>query len=215
MNRNQTLFYFVLSAVNIIAGIIENVWIGYITKPLLMLTLAFFYFQYSQKTLNNRDKIVLGALLFSCLGDTFLMFQGANPNFFLFGLGAFLLAQVCYVVLFQREGKPNYLRWIPFVLYSSLLLFILLNKITSDLRIPIIVYSLVITMMGIRSSERQVSQKSYQLVLVGAVLFIISDSLIALSKFVASFPLAGVWIMLTYVIAQYLIIKGLMLSRRS
>ena len=214
MNRNQTVIFFTLSLLNIISGIIENEWLGYLTKPLLMITLGFFYFQHVQSNLNKRDKIVLFALFFSCLGDTFLMFQKQNQLFFLLGLGSFLLAQVCYVLLFQQEGESRHFRWLPFISYSCLLLFFLLNKPPSDFKIPIIIYSVVITLMGIRASERKVSDKSYQLVLIGAILFILSDSLIALSKLVVNIPLSGLWIMAPYVVAQYLIIQGLLVSRR-
>lgn len=215
MNRNQTVIFFTLSLLNIISGIIENEWLGFITKPLLMITLGYFYFQHTQASLNKRDKIVLLALFFSCLGDTFLMFQKQNQLFFLLGLGSFLLAQVCYVMLFQQEGESRHFRWLPFISYSCLLLFFLLNKLPSDFKIPIITYSVVITLMGIRASERKVSDKSYQFVLIGAILFIISDSLIALSKFVVNIPLSGLLIMSTYVVAQYLIIQGLLVSRRA
>jgi uncharacterized membrane protein YhhN len=215
MNRNQTVIFFTLSIINIVSGIIENEWLGYLTKPLLMITLGLFYFQHTQASLNKRDKIVLLALFFSCLGDTFLMFQKQNQLYFLLGLGSFLLAQVCYVMLFQQEGESRHFRWLPFISYSCLLLFFLLNKLPGEFKIPIIIYSVVITLMGIRASERKVSDKSYQLVLVGAILFILSDSLIALSKFVVTIPLSGLWIMATYVVAQYLIIQGLLISRRT
>ncbi len=215
MNRNQTFIFFTLSLINIASGFIENEWLGYITKPLLMITLGFFYFQLTRQTFNKRDKIVLLALLFSCLGDTFLMFQKHDHIYFLLGLGSFLLAQVCYVILFQHEGKSLYFRWLPFISYSCLLLFFLLNNIPGDFKIPIIIYSVVITLMGIRASERKVNDKSYQLVLIGAILFILSDSLIALSKFVVNIPLSGFWVMSTYVTAQYLIVQGLLVSRRA
>lgn len=214
MNRNQTFIFFTLSLINIASGFIENEWLGYITKPLLMITLGFFYFQLTRPTFNKRDKIVLLALLFSCLGDTFLMFQKHDHIYFLSGLGSFLLAQVCYVILFQQEGKSLYFRWLPFISYSCLLLFFLLNNIPGDFKIPIIIYSVVITLMGIRASERKVTDKSYQLVLIGAILFILSDSLIALSKFVVNIPFSGLWVMSTYVTAQYLIIQGILVSRR-
>jgi uncharacterized membrane protein YhhN len=215
MNRNQTVIFFTISIINIVSGIIENEWLGYLTKPLLMITLGFFYFKHTQASLNKRDKIVLLALFFSCLGDTFLMFQKQNHLYFLLGLGSFLLAQVCYVILFRQEGQSRHFRWLPFISYSCLLLFFLLNKLPSDFKIPIIIYSVVITLMGIRASERKVSDRSYQLVLIGAILFILSDSLIALSKFVVTIPLSGLWIMATYVVAQYLIIQGLLVSRRA
>lgn len=215
MNRNQTFIFFTLSLINIASGFIENEWLGYITKPLLMITLGFFYFQLTRQTFNKRDKIVLLALLFSCLGDIFLMFQKHDHIYFLLGLGSFLLAQVCYVILFQQEGKSLYFRWLPFISYSCLLLFFLLNNIPGDFKIPIIIYSVVITLMGIRASERKVNDKSYQLVLIGAILFILSDSLIALSKFVVNIPLSGFLVMSTYVSAQYLIVQGLLVSRRA
>ena len=215
MNRNQTFIFFGLSAINIASGLLENEWLGYLTKPLLMITLGLFYYQHTRGTFNKRDRIVLFALFFSCLGDTFLMFQQMNQNFFLMGLGAFLLGHVCYILLFQKEGKSRHFRWLPFISYACLLLFFLLNRIPADFKIPVTLYAVVITLMGIRASERQVKDKSYEVVLIGAVLFIISDSLIALNKFVVSVPLAGFWIMSTYVVAQYLIIHGLLVSRRS
>ena len=215
MNRNQTVIFFTLSLINIISGIIENEWLGYLSKPLLMIALGFFYFQHSRTNFNKRDRIVLSALFFSCLGDTFLMFQKQNHLYFLLGLGSFLLAQLCYVILFQQDGKSLYFRWLPFISYSCLLLFFLINKLPGEFKIPILVYSAVITLMGIRASERKVSDKSYQCVLIGAILFIISDSLIALSKFVVDIPLSGLWIMATYVVAQYLIVQGLLVSRKA
>lgn len=215
MNRTQTSIFFGLSCLNIIAGFIDNEWLGYITKPLLMITLGFFYFRLTQSNFNKRDRLVLIALFFCCLGDTFLMFQKFNPNFFLLGLGAFLLGHVCYIFLFQQEGKSRHFRWLPFISYACLLLFFLLNKIPGDFKIPVILYAVVITIMGIRASERQVNDKSYQYVLIGAILFIISDSLIALNKFVIDIPLSGLWVMSTYVVAQYLIIQGLLLARGS
>jgi uncharacterized membrane protein YhhN len=52
---------------------------------------------------------------------------------------------------------------------------------------------------------------SFWFVFVGAILFMISDSMIAVNKFLSSFELAGVAIMVTYILAQFLIIKGLLL----
>ncbi|WP_259016165.1 lysoplasmalogenase [Emticicia fluvialis] len=215
MNRNQTFIFFGLSAINIASGLLETEWLGNITKPLLMITLGLFYYLRTRATFSKRDRLVLFALFFSCLGDTFLMFQQLNPNYFLMGLGAFLLGHVCYILLFRQEGKSRHFRWLPFISYACLLLFFLLHRIPTDFRIPVTLYAIVITLMGIRASERQVKDKSYEVVLIGAVLFIASDSLIALNKFVVSVPMAGFLIMSTYVVAQYLIIHGLLISRRS
>ena len=53
-----------------------------------------------------------------------------------------------------------------------------------------------------------VSAMSFKYVIIGAALFVISDSMIAISKFVMSFPMDGVLIMATYGVGQYLIVEG-------
>ncbi len=215
MTRKETLFYFALGLLNIIAGIIGNEWLNYLTKPLLMISLGVFYFLKTKRNLTLHDKIMLVALLFSCFGDTFLMFQGQNPNFFLFGLGSFLLAQIAYCFVFSKGGKRNLLKRTPFVIYAAALFFFLKPRIPNDFLLPIIVYTLAITWMGNQAVERQTNDKSYQYVLIGAIFFIISDSIIATNKFAFDIPLAGVWIMITYIIAQYLIVEGVLLGRRN
>ena len=79
--------------------------------------------------------------------------------------------------------------------------------------IPISAYATAIMWMGITAAERQANQKSYRFILIGATLFIISDSLIAINKFAFSIPLSGLWVMATYIAAQYLIVEGVLLGR--
>jgi uncharacterized membrane protein YhhN len=89
----------------------------------------------------------------------------------------------------------------------------LLNKIPKGFIMPIIAYATAIMLMGITAAERQSNKKSYRFVLIGAILFIISDSLIAINKFAFSIPLSGLWVMATYIAAQYLILEGVLLGR--
>ncbi|CAH0994037.1 hypothetical protein EMA8858_00144 [Emticicia aquatica] len=214
MTRNQTIFYFVLGTINIVAGFTNIDWLNYFTKPILMISLGIFYFLKAKNDLILVDKLMLAALLFSCFGDTFLMFQRQNPNFFLLGLGSFLVAQVTYTIIFQKENKVQYLKRLPFLLYTVVLLNILISKIPADFKIPILVYSLAITLMGIKAMERQTNTKSYQFVLIGAISFIISDSLIAINKFAFAIPFPDILIMATYILAQYLIVEGVLLGRK-
>jgi uncharacterized membrane protein YhhN len=214
MTRKETIFYFILGAINIASGIANIDWLNYITKPLLMISLGIFYFQKTKANLTLQDKIMLAALVFSCFGDTFLMFQAKNPHFFLFGLGSFLLAQIAYCFIFSKNGKRDLFKRIPFVLYSASLFYFLKPSIPNDFLFPIIVYTLAITWMGNQAVERQANPKSYQFVLLGAITFIVSDSLIAINKFAFSIPMAGLWIMATYIVAQYLIIEGILEGRK-
>jgi uncharacterized membrane protein YhhN len=56
--------------------------------------------------------------------------------------------------------------------------------------------------------QNKVNRQSYILVLVGAILFVLSDSMIAIDKFVYTFALSRIAIMTTYITAQYLIALG-------
>lgn len=213
MTRNETIFYFALGIINITSGVLDIEWLNYVSKPLLMISLFFFYFQKIKQDMSKTDKIMLVSLIFSCLGDTFLMFQGQNPQFFLFGLGSFLVAQLAYYFIFSKSGKTQHLKRLPITIYTMALVAFLWDKIPQDFLLPIFVYAFAIMMMGIGAIQRQTNPKSYLFVLIGAILFIISDSLIAINKFAFAIPLSGLWVMTTYIAAQYLIVEGVLSGR--
>lgn len=213
MTRNETIFYFALGIINIASGILDIEWLNFVSKPLLMISLFAFYFQKVKNDISKTDKIMLVSLIFSCLGDTFLMFQGKNPQFFLLGLGSFLVAQLTYSSVFKSIGVSNYNKRYPFIIYGLVFIAFLLDRIPKGFMMPIVVYATAIMWMGITAAERQTKQKSYQFVLIGAISFIISDSLIAINKFAFPIPLSGLWVMATYIAAQYLIVEGVVLGR--
>ncbi|MFN3488189.1 MAG: lysoplasmalogenase [Emticicia sp.] len=215
MTRNETIFYFTLGIINITSGILGLEWLNYVSKPLLMISLFFIYFLKAKQNLNTSDKIMLVSLIFSCLGDTFLMFQDKNPQFFLLGLGSFLVAQLAYSGVFKPLGTINYNKRYPFIIYGFVFIVFLLDRIPKGFMMPIVVYATAIMWMGTAAAERQTNQKSYRFVLIGAILFIISDSLIAINKFAFSIPLSGLWVMATYISAQYLIVEGVLLGRNT
>lgn len=214
MTRNETIFYFALGIINIASGILDIEWLNYLSKPLLMISLFFFYFQKVKQNMNTSDKIMLVSLIFSCFGDTFLIFQGKNPQFFLLGLGSFLMAQLAYSGVFKPLGTTNYNKRFPFIIYGFLFVLLLSNNIPKGFMLPISAYAPAIMWMGITAAERQTNPKSYRFVLIGAILFIISDSLIAINKFALPIPLSGLWVMATYIAAQYLIVEGVLLGRK-
>lgn len=215
MTRNETIFYFALGIINIASGILDIEWLNFVSKPLLMISLFAFYFQKVKNDISKTDKIMLVSLIFSCLGDTFLMFQGKNPQFFLLGLGSFLVAQLTYSSVFKSIGVLNYNKRYPFIIYGFVFIAFLLDRIPKGFMMPIVVYATAIMWMGITAAERQTKQKSYRFVLIGAILFIISDSLIAINKFAFPIPLSGLWVMTTYIAAQYLIVEGVFLGRNT
>ena len=131
------------------------------------------------------------------------------------GLSAFLIAQVLYLIAFFSTPGQNILFFrrvwliLPVIAYGMGLIWILFDGL-GDMKVPVIVYAVVILTMltGAINRQEKVSRQSYLLVLSGALLFVLSDSLIAINKFAYEFVLARVAIMITYVTAQYLIAVG-------
>lgn len=184
-----------------------------ILKALLM-PLLLMYFWQSSANWNRRTRLaVVFALLMSWLGDVLLL--GSSDLNFQLGLGAFLLAHLGYIRFFSKQtgessfvfSKPFYA--VPIIVYAGALLFILLPHL-GPMKIPVMFYSLVIGAMGIMALNRHngVGAQNFRWVLLGATLFILSDSCIAINKFLVDIPYEGFWIMLSYMAAQYLIVRG-------
>ena len=203
----KPILFFVLLVLNICGGIFHMEELSYFTKPLLMPVLIWIVWTKSQnKKLNVQLTI---ALLFSLAGDLFLLV--GSQDFFIFGLGAFLLAHLTYITIFRKALKVNWLVIVPFVAFAALFCFGVLNShLSPELEIPVYVYTLVILCMGFLAASRNASARSYESVLIGALLFIISDSFIAVNEFVNPVWLSSFWVMSTYGLGQYLIVKGLL-----
>ncbi|WP_424963101.1 lysoplasmalogenase [Ekhidna sp.] len=205
--------YIAVSVANVIAKVIPSEELEQFTKPLLMPLLMFYVYRSSIGKTTLRVLLLSGALLFSWLGDVVLMYQ-ADERFFMAGIGLFLIAQVIYVVVLRRSSyqRPgfNLYRIFPFLLYGLALWYLLLPA--GDFTIPILVYGSVIMTMAImaRLREGNTSQESYRMALYGSLLFVLSDSILAINSFHTTIPYAGVFIMATYCTAQLLLVKGLL-----
>ena len=160
--------------------------------------------------------VIVSALAFSWLGDIFLLFENYEAIFFMLGLGSFLVAHLFYIFYFLRiePGTPGILRKRPILVIIVAAyctgLYILLMPSLGPLKIPVLVYAFVIGCMWLSSMHAysKVNLPAYIYFLAGALLFVLSDSLLALDKFYHKFPAAGVAVMLTYCAAQYFIVKG-------
>lgn len=147
--------------------------------------------------------LAVAALLFSMSGDILL-----NMNLFVPGLASFLVAQLIYTSIFI-QGFNSFERRRPllFLLLGHMALMVyLLTPELGELFIPVMAYLVVIGAMGMTSV---VSKYPTKWLVVGAFLFILSDSLIAINKFLMPLPLADYLIMSTYYGAQLGILYSL------
>jgi len=211
--------YFVLAGIHLfalLAGESFN-WLIMVTKPLLLLMLIAIFYLQSKSSSGNFKKLVLAALFLSWLGDVLLLFQQLDANFFLAGLVSFLAAHVFYILTFRKTTLHHSLTIIKerpwlillFVAYGAGFYFLIRNSL-GEMIVPVMMYMVVILVMSLVALNRfrRVEYHSFVLVFAGALSFMASDSLLAINKFYVSFPLSGFLIMLTYITAQYLIVKG-------
>jgi uncharacterized membrane protein YhhN len=153
--------------------------------------------------------ILAAALMLSCAGDVFLHLS--FRRYFVHALVAFLLAHVTYVVLFVRN-RPRPLRpstgqlILAFVVVVyGLLMYSWLWTGLGRLAGPALAYAVAITAMVLSTILAGFSRP---FVWIGALLFLISDSLIAAGRFMVTVPLLGLLIWPTYYLGQYGIAIG-------
>lgn len=213
--KKFTLIYSLIVIAELISEHISSLtWVHYLAKPAIVVSLLLFFWTQSQALNQTLRILVILALFFSLIGDVLLMFVQQSPNYFLFGLIAFLLAHVMYVTVFLRDrnSHQNTFGFIIILLIYALGLFYFLKDGLNEMLIPVIVYMLVILSMATTAYIRRgnVPKTSYVLVLIGAFLFMLSDSILAMNKFYQPLYLSGIGIMLTYALAQYFIVLGLL-----
>jgi len=225
MKRDTTkvliALFFLLATGNLISHLFAVDWLEYATKPLLMILLLLIFTSSYKGRKYTPFRLTVMALFFSWLGDIFLLFQPMNENLFIFGLLSFLIAHIFYIIDYRKlkfdvkkDDKSRTfinVRIVFLILIGIALYSILFNHI-GDLKIPIFIYTLVIITMAIAAVQRKgwTDDKSFLLIYFGALLFIMSDSMIAINKFIEPIIYGRVLIMLTYILAQYLIIQGIL-----
>ncbi|MFC5191425.1 lysoplasmalogenase [Algoriphagus aquatilis] len=190
----------------------------FFSKPLILIGLILYFFQITKPIASTLlTKSILSALIFSWIGDILLMW----PHLFVYGLGSFLMAHICYIIGFKLAQKSetriqqvDFVRTfffnLPIYLVAAFT-FYLINPNLGNMKVPVITYIIVIVSMVATARDRfkKCDSASFWQVFIGAVLFFISDGIIALSKFYQAFPESGVLIMGTYATAQLLIIMGI------
>jgi len=212
--RFWIILYLLVLAADLFAVYNSNETLRYITKPLLMPLLIVLFIFETKDLASSLKKWIILALAFSWTGDVLLMFESMNGNFFIFGLVAFLLAHIFYILYFEnvirKEGlNKNYWWFLPVIIYYVSLIYILSPHL-GDMKLPVRIYGIVISYMLIQALQagRIKDLSAATLMIGGAILFITSDSILAINKFYESFEYAGIAIMLTYGIAQALITIG-------
>lgn len=208
------VFFIVVLVLNIIGESTGSVTLQYFTKPLLMPLLVLHFVVKLKKYNSPLMKWVLLALLFSLGGDVLLMFQNKQSLFFLLGLSSFLVAQIFYIIFFftiknkeRISFKPQF--FIAVIIYYAVLIYLLYPGL-GEMKVPVLVYGVVISIMLLLALHTLFLKNiiAGRMMAIGAIFFVLSDSLIAINKFFQPLNEANIFVMITYGIAQLLIISG-------
>ncbi len=208
------LFFICVTADSIYILVGQNSW-RYFTKPLLIPFLMLGYYA-EVKQITLFSKLLLGALFFSWMGDVLLMFDSHDQLFFVAGLVCFLTTHILYIRYFQKIESPqqSFFRKRPVMLlaiaaYSIELVYFLWPGLGA-MKLPVIIYASVISLMLAAALwlYGKLANSTALFFISGALLFVASDSMLAINKFKHEFPYAGVLIMLTYCAAQFCLVRG-------
>lgn len=212
--QHWLILFFAILAIDLIAVQLHYKTAEYIFKPLIVIWLLAYFVLQLRVVRSNLKKWIIAALLFSWLGDVLLMLQDDNSLFFLLGLSAFLLAHVFYIFFFHFIRKEENIKsrwWLAVIVALYYVLMVsLLSPYLGDMKLPVRMYAVVISFMFMLAMHMLFSKnkKAGLWMMAGALLFVISDSVLAINKFYQSFEMAGIVVMITYGLAQFFITEG-------
>ena len=200
--RSRTLLY--ISAATTVFYLVSQKWQPFAASALVkgcavgaLAVLALL----SRGTRRDAGVLALG-LAFSTAGDVLL---DLDPRLFAFGLGAFLLAHLTYIGLFARNRtpgirlEPRHLAAVLLILALSATLSLWIVPSAGDLAVPVVLYVCALTTMVCAAILARFRQPW---VAVGAILFLISDALLAIHKFKTPVPLHDYLVWGTYYLGQ-------------
>ena len=217
-----SLWYFSIGILFIILEQFNSFLPALIAKALMIPSLMWYFRSKIQGDPDLLQKFILAGLFFSWLGDLLLQFSNMEESpfldkesWFLLGIGAYFLTQVLYTVAFTLpKGKNTIFRRRIYQLflvtaYGFLIIWLIYNRL-GNFRVPVIIYGVAILTMLTAALNRygKVNGVSYMLVAIGALVFVFSDTMIAITHFYEKIDFARIFIMVTYVAAQYLIAAG-------
>lgn len=177
-------------------------WLHWVCKPLATLLIAAMAWCLPSVEPAYRSAIIAGLLL-STVGDVFLMLPG---DWFVFGLGSFLLAHLAYVWALSRRGRLLVRLW-PFAGYAlvaAVVLAFLWPSLPAALRVPVLAYVIVLAGMAAQAVAVFLMHRHAGTLAaaVGGAFFVASDATLAIDRFAQPFAAASALVLVTYWIAQ-------------
>ena len=180
-----------------------------ITKVLLLPLLLVIY-------LNGTERVIIAviiALFFDWCGDILLL-RSADRRFFILGLTSFLLGHLGFIPAFLsatgRFNLPALLASLAAAVPLGILVHILMRP-GKAMTVPTVAYEVVIELMAIAALQLFLFRNdgAGMLIFIGALFFMISDTILGCFTFRGNPRYGTFLVMLTYIAAQGSIVTGL------
>ena len=205
------VLFFAVSVLHLIACYRRFPKIRSVTKVLLMPLLCAFYLVLAR----DIRPLVVAALLFGWIGDILLLFKNGKTCMLL-GICAFALGHICYIAA-MFTAYPAVLSikiLIPLALCVVWMVFVCLKLMPyapKSLRKPGFLYALLLsgTCLSALYLLLTVGKDAYLLAFIGGLFFMLSDTLLTGQQYRKELKHGNFYVMLTYIIAQTLLILGL------
>ena len=212
--RYRVIIFFIILVADLIAVQGQYKMAEYFFKPVIIIWLMAWFVLQLRNVQSSLKKWIIFALLFSWLGDVLLMFHLEDSLFFLLGLSSFLIAHIFYILFFhfvriKEMVKGRWYLLLIVAIYYAVIITILSPHL-GDMKLPVRIYAVVISFMFLLAMHMVFIKKRTTglWMMAGALLFIISDSLLAINKFYQPFEMAGFFVMSTYGLAQLFLTEG-------
>ncbi len=224
MYKNIFLSLFIFDSLIDLISVSFHLHIVHSFSKIMLMPLLIAYYCFS---VSDRSIALVLALFFGWLGDLFLLKHMFSPEpdvFLKIGMGVFFLGHLFYIFTYRKLylSKPLFIPSRVYKILTSIFIYIvsfsLILSVWNNLGkdgIIVFVYGTMIASMLISALWRlgYANLDSFWRIPVGALSFIISDIMIATNRFIYPFALAELFIMIGYIVGQYLIVRGVILHQ--
>jgi uncharacterized membrane protein YhhN len=190
-------------------------WLHWMAKPLATGLLLVLALRTSWPLSGRYRNRICAGLAFALAGDVLLMLP---IDLFVPGLLAFLLTQLCFLAAWLDDSRfaVRPLAWLGCLAAALVLLALLWPGLIGVLRVAVVAYAATLATMTGQALGRarwhaavgDVLARPARWAALGALAFMLSDSLLAWDRFRQSLPLAPLWILGTYYPALWAIARS-------
>lgn len=189
----------------------------HITKLMLLpILITYLVLNVKKDAYQTSKGIIYLGLFASFLGDLFLIYPG--NSFFLAGMLAFLITHICYTIFFLKANNVKFYKATEFVVTAIIITIIaiklldFLKPYLGEMALPVKIYMATICVMTATAAnllgDKKLKNLGLYYFLPGALLFVLSDSVLAINLFLYKDTFLNIVVMLSYGYAQCLIVQG-------